>query len=276
MGYQNILRQIVGGVTPNPITVPYTSITPPVLILRNLDGSNYAGAVDNVDTGTAIILTGNANASGKFIDTFNFTVFVNNNTSGPPVPPGNNIITKSDFITTIKIANKSDAAVNEDLTNFITEFEPEFLCQLFGETFASLFVTGIMNGDQRFLDLLTPQLRKAIATFIFFHYIRDNYQQMVGVGVAESKAQNATIVSPRNKLWTTWFAMVNECWNVQKLLSDDAGVIYPEWVVPVWYRVFAIQWLIWNWGIGIFDTPYYFGFRRYYKIPDIYYPLSRL
>lgn len=67
-----IITPIIGGTTGNPITVTYGAMTNPTLIFRNADGSNYAGAVNNVDNGTAIVLTGDDNGSGKFADSFSF------------------------------------------------------------------------------------------------------------------------------------------------------------------------------------------------------------
>lgn len=194
------------------------------------------------------------------------------------------IITKSDFKTDIKIANKSDAAVNEDLTNFITEREPEFLGMLFGSDFATLFYNGIVPPvtdpvtpqDPRMVALLTPRLRKAIATYIWYYYQRDQFEQVVGLGTVKTNPQNALLSSPRDKMLKTWFDMMKTCWQVQKFLKDDDGEIYPEWVVPNWFNIFCQSWVTWSWGWDIFDSSFFYGFYGFYRIPDIFYPLSRL
>lgn len=69
-----VTTPIVGGTTPNPITVPYTGMENPTLIFRNADGSNYSGAVNNVDTGTDIVLTGDDDGTGHFADSFSFVI----------------------------------------------------------------------------------------------------------------------------------------------------------------------------------------------------------
>lgn len=69
-----VITDIVGGTTPNPITVDYASIQNPTLIFRNADGSNYGGATNNTDTGTSIILQGDDDGSGHFVDSFTFTI----------------------------------------------------------------------------------------------------------------------------------------------------------------------------------------------------------
>jgi hypothetical protein len=65
---------ITGGVTANPITVNYGAMVNPTLIFRNADGSNYGGAVNNVDNGTEIVLTGDDDGAGHFADSFNFII----------------------------------------------------------------------------------------------------------------------------------------------------------------------------------------------------------
>lgn len=65
-----ITTEITAGVTTNPITVAHTGMVNPTLIFRNADGSNYGGAVNNVDDGTSIELTGDGDGSGKFADSF--------------------------------------------------------------------------------------------------------------------------------------------------------------------------------------------------------------
>lgn len=69
-----IVTPIVGGTTPNPISVNYGAMEFPTLIFRNADGSNYAGATNNVDDGTAITLTGDDDGSGHFADSFTFVI----------------------------------------------------------------------------------------------------------------------------------------------------------------------------------------------------------
>jgi len=189
------------------------------------------------------------------------------------------IITKSDFNTDIKIANKSDVAVNEDLTNFINKYEPRFLNMLFGSDFAALFVDGVTASEERWLALLTPDLKIAMASYIYYYYQRDQYSQTVGIGVVKTNPQNAVLWSAKDKVCRAWEEMKVICWNVQKFLKDDsesANPVYPEWVVPSWFQLFCQQWALWSFGLDIFLTDFYFTFGRAYKIPDIYYPLSRL
>lgn len=69
-----VITEIIGGTTPNPITVPYTGFVNPTLIFRNANGSNYSGATNNVDTGAEIVLTGDDDGSGHFADSFSFVI----------------------------------------------------------------------------------------------------------------------------------------------------------------------------------------------------------
>lgn len=198
-----------------------------------------------------------------------------------------NIITKSDFNTDIKIANKSDVVVNEDLTNFITKYEPRFLNMLFGSDFAALFIAELMPPvtdpvtppSARMVALLTPDVRIAIASYIYYYYQRDQYAQTVGIGVVKTNPANAMLWSARDKVARAWEEMKVISWHVQKFLKDDGESdvpVYPEWVVPYWYKVFSEQWALFSYGLDVFDTEFYYTFGRFYTIPDIYYPLSRL
>lgn len=70
-----IITPIVGGTTGNPITVDYVGMINPTLIFRNADGSNYGGAVNNVDNGTGIVLTGDFDPTGTFFaNSFSFII----------------------------------------------------------------------------------------------------------------------------------------------------------------------------------------------------------
>lgn len=69
-----ITTPIIGGTTDNPITVNYGDMVNPTLIFRTAAGLNYTGSVNNQDTGTTIVLTGDDNGSGKFADSFSFII----------------------------------------------------------------------------------------------------------------------------------------------------------------------------------------------------------
>lgn len=69
-----VTQLITGGITPNPTTVPYTGFVNPTLIFRNADGSNYTGLTSNVDDGSSIVLTGDDDGSGHFIDSFTIII----------------------------------------------------------------------------------------------------------------------------------------------------------------------------------------------------------
>lgn len=73
-GTLQITTNIVAGTTPNPKTVAYSGMVNPSLVFRNLDGSNYSGATNNVDNGTDIVLTGDDDGTGHFADTFTFII----------------------------------------------------------------------------------------------------------------------------------------------------------------------------------------------------------
>lgn len=63
-----IVASVVAGDT-QPLTIAHTGMTWPNVIYRNADGSRYGGATDT-DDGTNIIITGDADGSGNFADSF--------------------------------------------------------------------------------------------------------------------------------------------------------------------------------------------------------------
>lgn len=191
------------------------------------------------------------------------------------------IIAKSDFNTDIQIANKSDLPVGEVLTNFINKYEPRFLNMLFGSDFAALVVAG-MGADPvpaRWTALVTPDVKIAIANYIYYYYQRKAFVQSAGLGFVKTMPKNAILADPKDDLCKVWEEMKVICWNVQKFLYDDSvseTPVYPEWVVPTWFNSFWQQWAMFSFGLDIFLTDFYYSLARLYCIPDIYYPLSRL
>jgi hypothetical protein len=49
----------------------------------------------------------------------------------------------------------------------------------------------------------------ALADFVYYHYIRDNYIDTVGIGTAVSTVENGQIVKPTTKMFFAWNEMVD-------------------------------------------------------------------
>lgn len=63
-----ILRTVTAGDS-QPLTIAHTDMIWPSVLYRNSDGSRYGGATDT-DTGTDIVVTGDADGGGGFADSF--------------------------------------------------------------------------------------------------------------------------------------------------------------------------------------------------------------
>lgn len=66
--FGNIIADVTAG-DPQPLTINYGTLQWPNVIYRNADGSRYGGATD-LDNGTEVVITGDADVSGNFADSF--------------------------------------------------------------------------------------------------------------------------------------------------------------------------------------------------------------
>lgn len=122
-----------------------------------------------------------------------------------------------------------------------------------------------VSTGNRWTDLVanTP-LIQADADYIYYHYIRDQVTQTVGVGNVITAAQNAVRSSSGGKMSRAWNEMVKYCYEVIKYLSDNADA-YPEYIMPNWlvWRMLEPYW----WAQDYYLYPY--GFNAY-RIPDVF------
>jgi len=193
-----------------------------------------------------------------------------------------NIVAKSNFVDEISIPNDAQGfGGNADsLTRFIIKYEPLFLAMLMGSDFATLFVNGLFPPvtdpvtpvEQRWTDLNTPQLQTAIANYVYYYWMRNDNSQTLGVGNVKTKNTNSTNYTAADKCCRAWREMNVISWQIVKFLKDNSDT-YPEYKVPVW----ACNWA-WQWEFDFIDfgETFVWRFRRFYKMPDIFYPLSRL
>lgn len=194
----------------------------------------------------------------------------------------------SDFVGEIVIANattptgagQTGSGVGTNLTWFINQYEPEFLNELFGTSFAALFVAGIAADpvDARWTAILNiPGFKLAIDRYIYYWYMRDQAEQTVGIGVGRPKSTNMVNVSGKDKVVKAWYKMYRVCWQVLRFLQCNATT-YPEYCLPRWYYPFSVIWgnAQWNWSLDIFYSNIWYAWYINYNIPSIFIPLSRL
>lgn len=189
-----------------------------------------------------------------------------------------NIVAKSDFVDEIAIANNEIpgfGSATSSVDRLIAKYEPMFLKMLFGSDFATLFINGlflpvtdpITPVDARWTALNTPELRLAIANYIYYYWQRMQASQTMGTGTVKSKNTNSEVVSAKDQVCRAWTEMRDIVWGVIRFMRLNATT-YPEYTAPHW-----LSYWCWDWG---FDSNEYWSFRTRFRMPDIYYPLSRI
>lgn len=159
-----------------------------------------------------------------------------------------NITTINDFIGENNIPDK--ATYGENLTWFITKYEPILLKKLLGSDLATLLIAS--PADARFAAIITPYLKPAIVDYVYWFYLKDQGIQLTSLGASQSKKKNAITVSPYPKMVRAWNEMADLNRQLYKYLIDNS-VTYPEFkpCLPEWF----FGWGFWSgiWMCWFFD-----------------------
>lgn len=145
-----------------------------------------------------------------------------------------NIIDITQFKGALSIPNiEKDTEAFED--NYIGVYEPQILKRLLGIDLYNQFKTGLSDDPiedkwKNLRDGITYEVEvddvtytiewtgvdKLIAYYVYYWYVKENYQQLTGLGVINSNAENATKVDPNTKLVWAW----NECKKLSGLYDE--------------------------------------------------------
>lgn len=159
------------------------------------------------------------------------------------------LIDKTYFVGELDIANTNNANVEARLQWFIDKYEPEFLRLLLGADLYTSYVAGItvVDPDPVPAEWLALQnfegFKKAIACYVYFHYMRDQFTQTVGLGEVKPTAENATRDDSSFKMARAINEVVR--WVKDNTLVEfiNANVSdYPGWVMPESYTY-------WQYGV---------------------------
>jgi len=104
------------------------------------------------------------------------------------------------FKNEIYIGQLSSEDVKERLSFFIEKYQSKFINHVLGAYDLNTDTLGIKTNSE-FLN--------ALAAFVYYHYIRDNYIDTVGIGTAVSTVENGQIVKPTTKMFFAWNEMVD-------------------------------------------------------------------
>lgn len=171
------------------------------------------------------------------------------------------LIDQTYFVADLQIANVDNDSILQRLQFFIDKYEAEFLKNVFGyELYSLLFVEleakedddsyvystrfeNIINGieytgtDNRLHKWrgLTFQneegnvKQSCIANYVYWHFVKDQNSQSVGLGEVKAQAQNALNVSPAVKMARAWNEMSTMLSELYYFLDANRET-YPEWV----------------------------------------------
>lgn len=137
-----------------------------------------------------------------------------------------NLIDKTFFVGDLDVAQVSQANVEAELVAYITRLEPEYLNLLMGSALAAAFVAGIAGAP--YLEL-APVVKRGIACYVYFHYMRQKATVSTGTGEKVAKAANSIDATPYFKAARAW----NEMVMFNRYFRDYAKVNYPLYTDPV-------------------------------------------
>lgn len=128
-------------------------------------------------------------------------------------------LTASDF--NILPYNIPNVETNNSFQTYVNEHEADVLKSLMGIVFYTAFVEGLAepSPEQRWLDLRDgatyelkgrtyewPGMKKMLKPFIYKSWLSDTWDNDTGIGVVQSKAENAQKVSPSKRIWNAYAA----------------------------------------------------------------------
>lgn len=136
------------------------------------------------------------------------------------------IINASYFIGELNIVSNTAGSL-ERINFFIAKYEKEYLMKVLGVGCYNDFMGGIAvepwlslkNGKDftnlqgiltHYFGLANDGKKSPLANYVYYHYQRDAFTQTAGVGEVQSKAENATVVSPAAKMEAAWNDMVEQ------------------------------------------------------------------
>jgi len=147
------------------------------------------------------------------------------------------LIDRTYFTCELDIPRTSNVDVQARLNKFIDKYEKEFLKlllsdALYTEYWANITYQGVELDDE-YMDVKWSNLRSKvtknmIACYVYFYWMRDAAQQNTGIGVVESKAENATVVSGSWKMVRAWNEMVDGILELYDFLDLNKEV-YTTW-----------------------------------------------
>ncbi len=158
-----------------------------------------------------------------------------------------NIITYEYFRGTLSLPQTVNADGQALLTQFITQYEDEFLEKALGLELATGLKTNIASADPKWVALRdgtdfqnslgrldrwvgfvnnTTKI-SPIANYVYYKFVEDGITQTAGIGEVQAKGENADRVYPQLKLQSAWNRMVEMLRRLHDYLRLNRDT-YPE------------------------------------------------
>ncbi len=160
------------------------------------------------------------------------------------------IITPSIFVAEIAVPQSGNYFENGgNLQAFIDKYERKFMLALFGVTFYDEIKAGLAEDPipTKWSNLVSDDLKLAIANYVYWHWKRDETTQSVGISETKPKAENSSVTNSEVKQVRAW----NEMVDYARGLNLDVEV-YPNWTKSYW-RNYGY----WYIGCEVSDIFYY-------------------
>ncbi len=158
-----------------------------------------------------------------------------------------NVITYQYFRGSLNLPQAANALGQTLLTQYITQFENEFLEMALGYELAQGLLTNIASNDPKWKDLRdgveftgnNGRLKKweglknettyvsPIANFVYYQFVKSGITEMAEIGAVQPKGENSDRVYPMLKLVDAWNRMVDMVRKLHEFIRLDPD-LYPE------------------------------------------------
>jgi len=154
-----------------------------------------------------------------------------------------NLIDTTYFFGKINLPQLGQASVSENLTLYINRYERLYLTKALGYEFSKLMLAN--PSEARFVALRTGAEYtikdvvskwegfvnagkvSPIANYVYYQYLADSAENVVGIGTTQNKAENAMVTSPINKMVAAWTDMRDQMKHLYGYLYANQST-YPE------------------------------------------------
>ena len=154
-----------------------------------------------------------------------------------------NLIDDTYFVRGLSIAQLGQLEVSENVADYITRYERVFLTKALGYEFSKVMLltpastrfAALINGSEYTINDVVSKWEgfvnlgkvSPIANYVYYHYLADTAENVVGIGTTQNKAENAMVVSPINKMVMAWNDMRSQLKNLYGYLYANQST-YPE------------------------------------------------